>query len=108
MAIILLIKRRSTLNGFISQERCSSHHTNAVPCLPTSLIFMLLPSTQCPSLGALTDVLRVSVTWSASVLVLAKRERLRGTAGWVQRLEGSSVLAQTPVATAKALHLFIF
>lgn len=66
-----------------------------------------LPSTLCPSLGALADVLRVSVAWPASVLVSAERERLRGTAGWVQRLEGSSLLAKTSVPTAKALHLFI-
>lgn len=63
--------------------------------------------TPCPWLGALADVLRASVACSASVLVSAERERLRGTAGWVQRLEGSLLLAKTPVPTAKALHLFI-
>lgn len=60
-----------------------------------------------PALEDLADALRVNVAWFASVLVSAERERLRGTAGWVQRLEGSSLLAKTSVPTAKALHLFI-
>lgn len=104
-----VIKRRSTLNGFISQEGCTSLHINALPPSFHHSYLSIIPlsSTPCPSLGALADVLWVSVTWSASVLVSAERERLRGTAGWVQRLKGSSLLAKTYVPTAKALHLFI-
>lgn len=108
LAIMLLIKRRSTLNRFISQERHTSLNANAMPPFSTSPISIIpLVSTPCPSLGALADVLWESVAWSASVLVSAERERLRGTAGWVQRLKGSSLLAKTSVSTAKALHLFI-
>lgn len=66
-----------------------------------------LLSTPRPSLGGLADVLWRRVAWSASVLVFAETERLRGTAGWVQRLRGSSLLAKTCISTAKALHLFI-
>lgn len=104
-----LIKRRSTLNGFISQEGSTSIHTNALALLfpsPISPSFSN-PSAPCPSLRARADVLWVSVAWFASVLVSAERERLRGTAGWVHRLKGSSLLAKASVSTAKALHLFI-
>lgn len=69
-----------------------------------SIILLSFPS--CPSLRALADVFRVSVAWTASVLVSAEREGLRGTAGWVQGLEGSSLLAKASISTAKSLHLF--
>lgn len=83
-----------------------SLHANELPLLYTSP--SLFPTTSCPCLGALADMLRVGIPWPARLLVSVERERLRGTAGLVRRLEGSSLLAKASVPTAKALHYSYF
>lgn len=72
--------------------------------LPTPISpSFLSPPTSCPSLGALLDV-----CWWVSSSLLVFGSLLRGTAGWVEVLEGSFRLAKCWVPTAKALYLFIF
>lgn len=64
------------------------------------------PATCVHPFEPLADVLWPSV--ALLVFWSPQSGRLRGTAGWVQWLEGSLLLANTSVPPARAFHLFIF
>lgn len=79
MAIMLLIKRRNTFNGFISQEGCFSLHKNDLPFFSSSFPSSSLAHSFCKSSWYVKSQ---DSPGFLVFLVSAGIERLRGTTGW--------------------------